>query len=94
MAGLIHYLYSVFVALDQLANALLLGHADETLSARAWRVERDGKVFGKVSRPLIDGVFLLITLGWDRQHCRAAYESEVSRKQFHPVYRTSPDHTS
>ena len=27
----------ILIALDQLANAILAGHADETLSARAYR---------------------------------------------------------
>ena len=31
----------VLIALDQLANAILAGHADETLSARAYRLSRD-----------------------------------------------------
>lgn len=30
---MITYLYHLFVAIDQLANALLFGYADETLSA-------------------------------------------------------------
>jgi hypothetical protein len=30
----------VIIALDQLANAILAGHADETLSARAYRLSR------------------------------------------------------
>lgn len=81
------YLYHLLVALDQLANALLLGHADETLSARAWRTDQDGKLFGKISRPAIDILALLLTLGWDKNHCRTAYESELRRKQLHPHYR-------
>lgn len=85
------YLYNLFVALDQMANALLFGHADETLSARAWRTDQDGKVFGKITRPVIDLLALLLTLGWDRNHCRAAYESELKRKQLHPHYQTTGD---
>ena len=30
----------VLIVLDQLANAILAGHADETLSARAYRLSR------------------------------------------------------
>ena len=81
------YLYHLLIALDQLANALLLGHADETLSARAWRTDQDGKLFGKITRPVIDILALIVTLGWDKHHCRTAYESEVSRKQLHPTYQ-------
>lgn len=85
--GLIAYFYSLFVAIDQLANAFLFGHADETLSARAWRTEQAGKVFGMIARPVIDLLALLLTLGWDRRHCRTAYESELKRKQLHPHYQ-------
>lgn len=82
-----HYLYHLLVALDQLANAVLLGHADETLSARAWRVDQEGKWFGAIFRPAIDLMALVLTLGWDRHHCRTAYESELRRKQLHPHYQ-------
>lgn len=42
-----------FIAFDQLLNALIppldgtVGYADETLSARAYRAHRDGKVLGR-----------------------------------------------
>ena len=36
------YLRNVLVSVDQLANALLAGYPDETLSARSWRC-RDKK---------------------------------------------------
>lgn len=81
------YLYHLFVALDQLANAMLFGAADETLSARAWRTSQDGKLFGKIAHPIIDVLALLLTLGWDKNHCRTAYESEWRRKQLHPHYQ-------
>ena len=87
MAGVTNYLYHLLVALDQLANAALFGAADETLSARAYRVEQDGKLFGLFFRPVIDVAALLLTLGWDRHHCRTAYESERSRKQLPKDYR-------
>jgi hypothetical protein len=89
MASVMQYLYHLAVALDQLANALLMGAADETLSARAWRTELTGKVFGRIFRPLIDALAWLITLGHDRGHCRTAYESEVSRKQLHRSYQST-----
>ena len=73
-----NYLYHVLVALDQLINALLAGHADETLSSRAWRAYVKGKIFGKIFKPLIDGLFFL----FEKDHCYNAYMSELSRKQF------------
>ena len=81
------YLYNLFVALDQLANAVLFGSADETLSARAYRTAQAGKVIGTVAVIVIDALALLCTLGFDRDHCKTAYESERSRKQLPSAYR-------
>ena len=80
------YLKQVLIALDQLINALLGGMADETLSARAWRTEQDGKMFGRLFRPVIDFIFIVITFGRDHIHCFRSYTSEVERKQNHPHY--------
>lgn len=82
------WLYHVLVALDQLANAVLLGAADETLSARAWRAYVQRKPFGLIFRPLIDTAALVLTLGWDKHHCRTAYESELKRKHLPSIYQT------
>jgi hypothetical protein len=72
----------VVIALDQLVNTLLGGYADETLSARAWRTEHDGKFFGKIFRPIIDIIFF-----WDENHCYESYISEVAKRQFPREYR-------
>ena len=45
------------IAFDQLINTMIGGYADETLSARAWRADRDGKILGKIFRPTIDFLF-------------------------------------
>lgn len=71
------FVYNLFIAIDQLLNVLLLGHPDETLSSRAYRADRDGKVFGLIFRPLIDTIFF-----WQERHCHAAYLSEVNRRQY------------
>lgn len=70
------------IAIDQLLNTILGGYADETLSARAWRAERDEKIFGKIFRPLID-----VVLFFDPMHCYTSYISEKERKQFPNHYR-------
>ena len=62
------------IALDQFGNTLLGGWADETLSSRAYRAERDGRIFGKIFRPLIDTLFFL-----EKAHCKNAYLSEIRR---------------
>lgn len=76
------YVIQVLVAFDQLANALLLGSADETLSSRAYRAEYKDLIFGKIFRPLIDCLFF-----WQENHCYKAYMSELNRKQFPPDLR-------
>lgn len=80
------YAWQLLIALDQLANALLFGHADETLSARAYRVEQAGKLWGIVLRPIIDAFFYVITLGSDKDHCRDSFNSEVLRRHLPPIY--------
>ena len=80
----------VFIALDQLANALIpplegtVSYADETLSARCYRARRDGKLFGKLFMPPIDFVFGL----WQGpDHCKNAYIKEFARKNYPDEYR-------
>lgn len=77
------YVLHVLIALDQLANALLGGAADETLSARAYRTEQQGKVLGRVFRPVIDWLFI----PFERDHCRKAYLAEFQKLQLPGSYR-------
>jgi len=69
----------VAIAIDQLANAICGGYADETISARCWR-RRASRPY-TILRPVIDGLFF-----WQRDHCRSAYESEVKRTQLPKEY--------
>jgi pantothenate kinase-related protein Tda10 len=78
---MIKYFYNIFIGLDQLANCLLAGEPDETLSARAWRTEQEGKLLGKICRPLIDTL-----LFFDKNHCEESYVSEKQRKQLPSSY--------
>lgn len=80
------YLLNFLIALDQLANVLLAGEPDETLSARAYRADRGGKVLGRVLRPTIDFLFLALSFGRDNDHCATAYASEVQRRQYPHAY--------
>lgn len=77
------YALHLLIALGQLLNALLGGAADETLSARAWRAEAQGKVLGRVFRPLIDAIFF-----FDADHCRQAWLAEVHKQQLPGSYRS------
>ena len=77
-------LLEVAIAVDQLANALLGGYSDETISARTWRL-RSRRPYCWL-RPAIDRVFF-----WQLDHCRSAYESERQRSQLPAEYRdTNP----
>ena len=68
------YVIQVLVAVDQLANAVLGGWADETLSSRAHRL-RDKKLWFVVEK-VINALFFL-----QKDHCLMAYEAELNRKQ-------------
>lgn len=72
------YSYHVVIAIDQLFNALTGGAADETLSSRTYRgaiLVKQPKKRWRVLYRVINGLF------FDSNHCKTAYESEVSGKQ-------------
>ncbi|MFZ5821795.1 MAG: pseudouridine synthase [Chloroflexota bacterium] len=77
------HILQLAIALDQLANTLACGWADETLSARAWRC-RDTRQSWAVTRRIIDALFF-----WQDGHCRRAYEAEITRQQLPPQYRSN-----
>ncbi|TSE34714.1 hypothetical protein [Tepidimonas charontis] len=84
--GVQQRIINVLIALDQLAWVLLTlgrGHPDETISAAAWRMEQQGKIAGRVFRPLVDLLFRPI----EKDHCYKAWLSEVQRAQLPSVYR-------
>ena len=77
---------NVLIALDQFLFCLAtLGHSspDETLSAAAWRWGQAGKLRGRVLCPLIDALFA----PFERDHCRAAFESEKLGRHLPPEYQ-------
>lgn len=71
----------VLIAIDQLANAILWGYADETLSSRAYR-HAEIKKDRRWPMVIIDHLFF-----WQDQHCKQAYESELERSQLPPSMR-------
>ncbi|WP_114649088.1 pseudouridine synthase [Pseudothauera hydrothermalis] len=88
IAPLCRRVRNILIAIDQLAWVLLTlgdGHPDETISAAAWRLESQGKLAGRLLRPLIDLLFLPI----ERDHCRKSHASELARTQLPPAYRTN-----
>jgi hypothetical protein len=64
------------IAIDQLANTLAGGFADETLSARCWRERRTTAI------RVIDALFF-----FDPDHCENSWRSEVLRLQLPKGYR-------
>lgn len=69
----------VLIALDQLINALLVGMADETLSARLWRTQHP-------AHRLVDALFF-----WDHEgpvkHCELSHRAELLRQHLPAGYR-------
>jgi hypothetical protein len=68
-------LLTVLIAFDVFIFAVLtLGNCkrNETISSAAWSLDRDGKVLGKVFRPLIDLLFSPI----ERDHCQMSWYTE------------------
>jgi hypothetical protein len=72
----------VAIAIDQLANTLVGGMSDETLSARAHRRAPESRRWA-VARRVINAVFF-----WQDDHCAESYESEHLRRQLPAEYRT------
>ena len=70
------WVYQVFIALDQLANTLLNGSADETISSRCFRLNHI-KAY-RVAEIFVNCLFFPFQ-GWD--HCRNAYIKEVLGRQ-------------
>lgn len=68
------YCLNIGIAADQLANTIIGGHPDETLSSRCYR--NSAKYwYAKAARIVLDVLFR----PWGAEHCRHAYESELNR---------------
>jgi hypothetical protein len=81
------YAHNLFIAFDQLINALFNGWADETMSAHAYRLHRDGKPWGWLMH-LYDYLFIWQT--WKLDHCVRAYQAERARLHSPPETRKAP----
>lgn len=71
------YFYKLFIALDQLLNAVLCGYPDETLSSRTYRsavLESVKKRRWLIAHKFINGLFF-----WQKDHCYHSYISETER---------------
>ena len=74
------YIFHVLLALDQLLNALMFGYADESISARSYRLRRYFVWYWLMV--LIDKVFF-----WHKAHCKESYFAEVDRHHLPKDYR-------
>jgi len=80
-------LLNILIATDQFLWVLTTlgnGSPDETISAAAWRMERDGKIAGRILRPLIDAIFRPL----EKEHCWLSYKAELSGAQLPSSYRS------
>jgi hypothetical protein len=78
----------LLIALDQLAWVVLTlgkGSPDETISAASWRMEQQGKLAGRVLRPIIDALFRPL----ERDHCRKSFEAEQRGAHLPAAYKES-----
>lgn len=77
------YVIQILLILDQAMNVILFGKADETLSSRAYRADKKGRIFGKIFRPTIDFIFRI----FGPDHCYWAYVAELKRYQLPEEFR-------
>ncbi len=74
----------ILIALDQLANTLIGlflddGWADESISAKAYRLRNDG---WNTAYRVINAIFF-----WQDNHCKASYMSELKARHLPAEYR-------
>ena len=70
-----NHLWQCVLTIDQAANVFLFfGWADETLSARCWRLHYSYK-FWAVARRVVDAIFF-----FEKNHCWKAFLNEVHNR--------------
>lgn len=91
ISHLLHCAKQAAIAIDQFINCFFyhraegFGMADETLSARAWRLRSDSRFWSLFYR-IIDRLFF-----WQKHHCKHAYLAEKNRYQLPPELRENGD---
>ncbi|MGH1360973.1 MAG: hypothetical protein ACRBC3_19615 [Burkholderiaceae bacterium] len=78
------WITQVTIAVDQLANAVIAGSADETISARSYRMTTrpSPKKRWIIARKFIDWLFF-----WQEDHTYNAYVAEVERQHMRGAYQ-------
>lgn len=83
------WIKQVFIAIDQLINAIFGGYADETMSSVSYRLHRDG--IRSWQMKLIDTLFWFDkrtdSTGKVIRHCEDSYLSEKYGRQLPPELR-------
>ena len=64
------YFHNLAVSIDQLANTLLAGYPDETLSSRSYRCRNNNK-FWRYCMNFINFIF------FDKNHCFEAFQKDI-----------------
>ncbi|AHX01173.1 hypothetical protein M316_0108 [Nitrincola phage 1M3-16] len=98
MRTFLKYLRQIFIAVDQLVNCLIYsshdkehygygwGYADETISARCWRL-RETTWFWRGMQEALDILFF-----WDKGlHCYLSYMAEWDKHQLPSHYKDAPE---
>lgn len=85
--ALYEWSHQLFVVCDQLLNVIATpfhagAWADETLSSRAYRAHSAGRLWGRITMPIIDFIFF-----WQSRHCERAYIAERERLHAPPESR-------
>ncbi len=88
-----NYLLNLAIGIDQMANTLIGGAPDETLSARAHRMRAKGQRYWGWTADAIDRFFF-----WQHQHCYHSFVAEQQRRQlpgaYHPSIHSTPSNTT
>lgn len=88
------YILQVLISIDQFINTLLGGWADETISARSFRL-RERSLRWYYFEKLVNTLFIFEDLWWWKKlghfplirHCQRSYNAEQDRTQLSIEYR-------
>jgi hypothetical protein len=73
---IVAYTYNLLWALDILGNAII-GGSRLTISADCWNAYTQDRLWGKMVRPIIDGIFRIFG---EKDHCQRAWELNGVRR--------------
>lgn len=75
------YIKRVLISVDQLANTIIGGQPDETISAKIYRMKIEtNKTHWKIMEKIVNVMF------FDPKHCEDSFNSESERKQISQFY--------